>query len=91
MKVNENCMKPFSPEIFGREWLGNGTAEGGKMQTLPSTKSETNRHLKVKVFKCEILSLGNKIPGETEIQEPKQNFFSQALISAQQREREISF
>lgn len=69
-----------SVQRFLEEWLGNGTAEGGKMQTLPSTKSEMNRHLKVKVFKCEILSLGNKIPGETEIQEPKQNFFSQALI-----------
>jgi len=62
------------------EGLGEGTAADGKMKTLPSTKTDVKWHLEIKLFEHKILSLENKIPGETQIQEPNQKLFSPALI-----------
>lgn len=62
------------------EALGEGTAAHGKIKTLPSTKSDMYWHLQIKLSEHEIFSLENKIPGETQLQEPKQDLFSPALI-----------
>lgn len=78
-RENENeweLHETHQPGDFVSEGLSEGTAGDVKMKTFPSTKTDVNWCLKIKLFERELLSLENKTPGETQIQEQNQNLFS---------------
>lgn len=80
-RENENeweLHESHQPGDFVSEGLSEGTAGDVKMKTFPSTKTDINWRLKIKLFERELLSLENKTPGETPSQEQNQNLFSPA-------------